>query len=48
MKSDFLLRGGVISGFSVCILTGIAGIFMVNGLNRGGLFLGGLLLILFY
>lgn len=48
MKSDFLLRGGVISGFLAGILTGIAGIFMVNGLNRVGIFLGGWLVILFY
>ena len=48
MKSVFLRRGGVISGFVACILTDNAGIFVVYGLNRGGLFLGGLLLILFY
>ena len=40
MKSVFFAKGGGKIGLFTCFLTDSAGIFVVNGLNRGGCFWG--------
>ena len=40
MKSVFFAKGGGKIGLFTCFLTDSTGIFVVNGLNRGGLFFG--------